>query len=402
MHIFIRMPLLLFVPDKRGSGLSPKFVVPLESMEVNEESPVTLECKLDGSSPAEVEWLCDGEPLEEDEHLRIERDEQVCRVQITAAELDDEGEYSCIAKNDHGTDSCACELLVNESEGADDAKPENKTVFGEVVLTLPSREGKGMSAVDVRLPTDHVTSAQPVTVTLPKVGIPADVTSPQPEEGPGEGEEIVPTEQEPGQFSVPLDDLLGPADEKPEEREISTAKGKTSGPFDPVKFTVPFDELFKPQTKPDDEPTKTPETEPDSRPPVTEEVQPTSFEPVQFSLPLGQLSAPPKVSPKPKRSQPPRITKELEDAEVGEGEPASLKAEFTSDSKVTVKWLKQLKQVYGGDRVKITTTESSSELVFSVSVLEDEGLYQCSVTNDAGQVRTSAELIVEGWSYFLL
>lgn len=42
-------------------------------------------------------------------------DSEVCRLTISDTVADDEGEYKCVATNEHGTASCLAELLVNEA-----------------------------------------------------------------------------------------------------------------------------------------------------------------------------------------------------------------------------------------------------------------------------------------------
>ena len=42
-------------------------------------------------------------------------DSEVCRLTISDTVADDEGEYKCVATNEHGTASCSAELLVNEA-----------------------------------------------------------------------------------------------------------------------------------------------------------------------------------------------------------------------------------------------------------------------------------------------
>lgn len=91
-----------------------------------------------------------------------------------------------------------------------------------------------------------------------------------------------------------------------------------------------------------------------------------------------------------------QITKELEDVEVDEGEPATLEICFVSRDKPTVSWFKGMKPVAASKRVKIITDEQSSKLVIKKTVGEDEGLYKCSVKSGTWELNSSAEVIVEG------
>lgn len=90
-----------------------------------------------------------------------------------------------------------------------------------------------------------------------------------------------------------------------------------------------------------------------------------------------------------------QITKELEDVEVDEGEPATLEMCFVSDTKPTVAWFKDMRPVTEGRRIKIITDEHSSKLVIKKTVGEDEGLYKCSLQSGDRELNSSAELIVE-------
>ena len=100
--------------------------------------------------------------------------------------------------------------------------------------------------------------------------------------------------------------------------------------------------------------------------------------------------------PKTEESLEVQITKELEDVEVDEGEPATLEICFVSRDKPVVSWFKGMKPVEPNKRVKIITDEQSSKLIIKKTVGEDEGLYKCSVKSGTWEMNSSAELIVEG------
>ena len=124
-------------------------------------------------------------------------------------------------------------------------------------------------------------------------------------------------------------------------------------------------------------------------------------------VPPKVAEKPPKVAEKPKptdqkKPKAPEITKELEDVDAEEGEKITLEVEFRSETKATVKWKKDAKVLYGSSRVKIVTDEKSSRLVFSKVTEDDEALYECVVKNTAGEVSTSAELILLGEYIFSL
>lgn len=58
-------------------------------------------------------------------------DSEVCKLTIADAVTDDEGEYKCVATNEHGSASCSAELLVNEAI----VMPEFKEKMKHITVT---------------------------------------------------------------------------------------------------------------------------------------------------------------------------------------------------------------------------------------------------------------------------
>lgn len=100
------------IPQEKD--ISPQFLQKLEDKEVMEGSKVDLEVDVGGQPKPTVEWLKDGQPVKPGERIRIESDERVHTLSITNVKLDDEAEYTCIAKNIAGEASCKSEVLVEE------------------------------------------------------------------------------------------------------------------------------------------------------------------------------------------------------------------------------------------------------------------------------------------------
>ena len=89
-------------------------------MEVSEGTTVKLTCSLKGAPQPTIQWLKDGKPLKTSKRVKDEFDGDVATLVFSEVELDDEGDYKCVAQNELGSASCAAELLVNEA----DVKPE--------------------------------------------------------------------------------------------------------------------------------------------------------------------------------------------------------------------------------------------------------------------------------------
>uniref|UniRef100_A0A7E4VU92 non-specific serine/threonine protein kinase n=1 Tax=Panagrellus redivivus TaxID=6233 RepID=A0A7E4VU92_PANRE len=76
------------------------FVVPLKSQRVNEKEDTVIECDVNDRD-ADVEWFHDGTKITMDGvHYKEERSGRKRRLLITAAKIEDHGEYKCTTKDD--------------------------------------------------------------------------------------------------------------------------------------------------------------------------------------------------------------------------------------------------------------------------------------------------------------
>ena len=110
------------------------FIESLQPVEVVQGSPAKLQCKVTGVPEPSVEWFRDSEPVKEDKRIKIRFDGELSTLKILSTELEDEGAYKCVAKNDLGSVSCASELLVNE--------PNKKPEFIEKMKPVNVTEGE--------------------------------------------------------------------------------------------------------------------------------------------------------------------------------------------------------------------------------------------------------------------
>jgi len=90
----------------------------------------------------------------------------------------------------------------------------------------------------------------------------------------------------------------------------------------------------------------------------------------------------------------PKITP-LKDVIVTEGNPAKFKTTHTSKSKVTVQWLREGMLIPESPDFQMLTEGNSVSLIITNTYEEDSGLFTCRIINAAGQVETSAKLIVK-------
>ena len=96
-------------------GEAPEFVKAMDTIEVVEGKLAKLVCKVKGKPEPKIEWFKDDTPIQEDRRIKTQFDGETCTLKITDTNLDDEGEYECVATNEEGTGSCKAELLVNEA-----------------------------------------------------------------------------------------------------------------------------------------------------------------------------------------------------------------------------------------------------------------------------------------------
>lgn len=122
--------------ENNPRGTSPQFHVMLKSTETMEGSPTTLECAVTGDPKPSIKWFKDGTHLHETNRIRSEFDGTTCQLIIFRTEIDDQGEFKCVAQNDFGLDSCTAELLVKELPTG--------PYFRKKAKNVTTRSGKGV------------------------------------------------------------------------------------------------------------------------------------------------------------------------------------------------------------------------------------------------------------------
>jgi len=101
-------------------------------VEVSEGTAVKLACTVKGTPQPTIEWFKDSKTLKTSKRVKHDFDGEVASLTFTEADLDDEGDYKCVAQNELGSASCTAELLVNE--------PASKPEFTEVMKDIEVAE----------------------------------------------------------------------------------------------------------------------------------------------------------------------------------------------------------------------------------------------------------------------
>nr|XP_019960350.1 PREDICTED: titin-like [Paralichthys olivaceus] len=132
----------------------PTFPKKITSLQQTEGLPVRFECRVAGSSPIEVSWLKDGEPLTHGNDFSMLYDDNTAVLQIDHSEMRHSGEYTCVANNSVGSASCRAKLTLQE--------PRYPPVFDR---TLSPQEVTVGDSIELEC---HMTGSAPIKVTWSK------------------------------------------------------------------------------------------------------------------------------------------------------------------------------------------------------------------------------------------
>ena len=117
---------------KSPGGKPPEVIKPAETVEVEEGKPARMECQISGQPKPTVEWFKDSEKVKESKRIKPESDNEAFSLNFKETQLDDEGEYKCVARNEFGSVSSQAELLVNEAGAKPEFKEKMKNVSVQV------------------------------------------------------------------------------------------------------------------------------------------------------------------------------------------------------------------------------------------------------------------------------
>uniref|UniRef100_A0A6P4FIV9 Muscle M-line assembly protein unc-89-like isoform X2 n=1 Tax=Drosophila rhopaloa TaxID=1041015 RepID=A0A6P4FIV9_DRORH len=92
----------------------PIFTMRLRDRRVQVTYPVRLTCQIVGYPVPEILWYKDDELVHTDRKHLISAEGQFFTLEIAATTLDDSGTYTCLAKNELGSVSCHCTLVVDK------------------------------------------------------------------------------------------------------------------------------------------------------------------------------------------------------------------------------------------------------------------------------------------------
>lgn len=102
----------LGVVKERKLPYAPRIITEVKEFETKIQSTAILEAKVYGDPEPEIVWLKNGEKIQENSRVKIMFEENTSTIVIKNVEVDDEGEYQIIAKNEVGTESETVSLSI--------------------------------------------------------------------------------------------------------------------------------------------------------------------------------------------------------------------------------------------------------------------------------------------------
>lgn len=121
------------IAETKPKGEVPEFTQPLKKVETTEKKTARLECKFKGKPTPTIEWFKDDDKnkLKPSKRVKMTVEKDTAILEFKETELDDEGIFKCVAKNDSGTANTEAELLVDEAG----EKPSFKSPHKDVNVT---------------------------------------------------------------------------------------------------------------------------------------------------------------------------------------------------------------------------------------------------------------------------
>ena len=96
-----------------GEPIPPKFLKKPDDLEIFTGESVIFVAEIESEAPLTVDWSRENEILSCDDRIKMSVEGNVYNMTFSDANIDDEGFYKCIAKNEAGRIEYEFELLVN-------------------------------------------------------------------------------------------------------------------------------------------------------------------------------------------------------------------------------------------------------------------------------------------------
>ncbi|CAF5046076.1 unnamed protein product, partial [Rotaria sp. Silwood1] len=386
---------------------APKIVTPLQSVQVNEGSPVLLQATIVGKPRPNFVWLKDNVPLVAGNRLRTRYDIATKQVllQINDVRPQDIGEYVVIATNPAGQDSTICSLnVVPDKKGVD----ERAFVPQDKFRNLEAPEGKGRRPLEIVPGVDVQPFVSPEKFRKLDHVEPVERPERELQEPKRAPRVLAPLSNCDLEELMPV--LLTTTIDAGMPMATFTWFKNGQPLLEGNRFTTKYDILTKTLTlqvlaaRPDDQGTYTVRV---TNPSGTDEttckltIRPiASIDTRPFVQPERfaqlELKAPAPTKEDMKQMEAPKVIVPLQSVQVNEGSPVLFQATIVGKPRPNFVWLKDNKPLAAGNRLRTRYDIATKQVLLQIDDVrpQDIGEYVVIATNPAGQESTICSLNV--------
>ncbi|XP_025153244.1 obscurin isoform X6 [Harpegnathos saltator] len=380
------------------------------SMEVDEDEPLELKAKVEGSPIPNVAWFKDGEKITPDDHVKeTTLPDGITKLTIDVVKPTDCGAYKLVVSNSSGSNSSLCAVAVTPTRRKPSfTKPleDAKAVVGQPlkleaqVLAFPNPQVQWFKD---GIPLRHTKEMYFVNEPNGLIGLKIDYIRP---EDAGTYSLIV---------SNTLGEITGTAKVAVEEKEkrpefVASLQPQTVVEGFPVKMEVKTIGKPTPELKwlrngdeivPDNQHIKIVSQPDGSHALVLDKTTPEDIGEYQVVAGNTEGTASCKakldVSTKTRPDTPeekPVFTNPMRDVSVEEGQPLTLDVLFVGNPIPDVSWTKDGESLKPSERVTMSCDGKKVGLEINPCNVKDAGAYSCKLSNPLGEDTTGANAII--------
>ncbi|KAL2081285.1 hypothetical protein ACEWY4_023138 [Coilia grayii] len=124
-------------PDS-GAPVSPPVVIsPIQSVKVKEGESVRFQCRVSGDDLT-IMWYSKDKEIKQSDFFRMSQFDDNCKLEIARVYAEDEGEYTCVARNSAGMVSCSAVLKVDGEKHTQDTVSKQWHAKSSLSTTISS------------------------------------------------------------------------------------------------------------------------------------------------------------------------------------------------------------------------------------------------------------------------
>ncbi|KAG5283757.1 hypothetical protein AALO_G00045780, partial [Alosa alosa] len=122
------------VPEVITPISPPQLVFPISDMTVDEGDCAKFKCNFTGDDLI-ITWQCKGQEIQKSASFKMTQYDDYIQLEISRVFPDDEGEYTCVARNSAGTASCSAKLTVQAAKVEEADQGEGRAFSSLAVST---------------------------------------------------------------------------------------------------------------------------------------------------------------------------------------------------------------------------------------------------------------------------